>query len=161
MAGEVVRVLHDRRRVVAAFRLSRPVVAHLETLVGGGCQVIDIREADGHERLVLAPPASLQLLGKLHAAFPDARVLVVELTDLEHDVRLAGPVTRALDAGADAYLVARSLEELAALMRNPDVDDVVISTPAELPTATEQGLMAQLDDLIARRARSESNRNVD
>jgi hypothetical protein len=142
--------------------LSRPVVAHLETLVGEGCQIIDIRQADGHERLVLAPSASPQLLGKLHAAFPDARVVVVELTDLEHDVRLGGPVTRALNAGADAYLVARSLEELAALMRNPDTDDVVVSTPAELPTtATEQGLIDQLDDLIARRAGSESTRNVD
>jgi hypothetical protein len=149
-------VLDDRRRVVAAFRLSRPVIAHLETLVGGGCQVIDIREADGHERLVLAPSTSPQLLGKLHAAFPEARVVVVELTDLEHDVRLGGPVTKALDAGADAYLVARSLEELAALMRNPDTHEVVISTPAELPTATEQRLMAQLDDLIARRAGRES-----
>jgi hypothetical protein len=80
-------------------------------LVGGGFRIIDIREADGHER----PSASPQLLGKLPAAFPDARVLVVELTDLEHDVRLGGPVTRALDAGADTYLVARSLEQLAEL----------------------------------------------
>lgn len=154
MPGEVIRVLHDRRRVVAAFRLSDAAVAHLESLVGGGCQIVDIRDADGRERLVLAPPASPQVLGKLRAAFPDARVVMVELTDTEHDVRLGGPVTRALDAGADAYFVAGSLEALAGLLRSPEAGEAVASPPAELPVASEQKLMADLDDLIGRRAAS-------
>lgn len=115
----------------------------------------------GHEGLVSAPSASPQLLGKLQVAFPDARIVVVELTDLEHDVHLGGPVTRALDAGADTYLVARSLEELAAVLRSPGADEGVVPTPVELRTASEQRLMAQLDDLIARRAGSESARKVD
>lgn len=161
MPGEVVRVLHDRRRVVAAFPLPDEVVARLETLIGGDCQIIDIRDADGHEHLVLTPSASPQLLGQLHVAFPDARVLLVELTDLEHEVHFGGPVTGALDAGADAYLVARSLEELAGLLRRPEAGEAVVPAAAQLPAPGEQRVTAALEDLINRGAKTAGIRKSD
>lgn len=55
-------------------------------------------------------------MGKLRAVFPDAAVLVVEVEDGALGVGLGGQVLRTLDAGADGYFVARSVDELASIL---------------------------------------------
>lgn len=151
VAEDVIRVLHDRRRVVAGFPLSAPAVGRIQELVGGGCEIVDIRRADGRERLVLAPPVSPQLLARLKSAFPDARIVIVELSDADYGVRLGGPVTRALDAGADGYVTARSLGELAEMLRAGTVAADPVSAPAALTEGVADDLSAALDEVLARR----------
>ena len=146
-----MRVIHGPGRVVVAFRLSRSASDRLQATLGPDIQLVDVRHSDGHERLVLAPPASPQLLGRLSSAFPDALIMVVELTDLEAGIRQEGPVTRSIDAGADTYVVARSLDQLAELVSQ--AIGVVAEPPvlAELTAQAEDDLAVLLEEALARR----------
>ena len=145
-----------RRRVVVTLPLSGSAAASLERAVGGSIQLVDVREADGSEGLVIVSSASRQLLGKLRDAFPDATMLVVEVEDEVHRVDLAGPVMRVLDAGAHGYLVARSVEELgqaiaqAALVGEPAVQ----AHPLALPVPMDDQLDEVLDAIIRDRQRA-------
>jgi hypothetical protein len=105
-----------RRRVVVTFGLSAPAGAHLSDLLGSDVDLVDIKVSQGDEDIVLVSSTSRQLVGKLRAAFPGAAVLVVEVDDVEHGVHLGGQVLRTLDAGADGYFVARSVDELASIV---------------------------------------------
>ena len=67
--------------------------------------------------------------------------MIVELDDWELDIEIAGPVKRLVRAGADAYLLADSLDELAAKIA-PSVRDA-----REGPVAL--GAASTVDDLIA------------
>ena len=160
MSGEVVRLIHGRERVVVAFRLAEPALARLRTVVGPDTRLVDLRDSDGHEGLVLAPPASPQLLGRLRNAFPDARIMVVELTDPEAGIRQGGPVTRAMDAGADAYVMARSLDQLAEL-----VDRAVVAGPVDIPVTAalkagvDDDLATLLEEALARRQQARAGRS--
>jgi hypothetical protein len=115
MSAEVpgeVELVDRRRTVVCAVALKRPAREHLESLLGD-VRFVDIRESVEAADVVLSPVCSPQTIAKLKAAYPTARVIVVELEDWEHDIELGGPVTRLQKAGADAYLTAASLDDLA------------------------------------------------
>ena len=75
--------------------------------------VVDIRTPVDDPDLVLTPPCSPQLLGALKRRFSGAPVIVVEVSDWELDVEVNGPVKRILAGGADAYVLADSIDELA------------------------------------------------
>lgn len=100
-----------RPTVVAALPLRRAARERLSELLGA--QVVDIRRPVERPDVVLSPACSPQLIGALKRRFGGAPVVIVELTDAEYDIELTGPVTRVLDSGADAYLLADSLDELA------------------------------------------------
>lgn len=148
-------MIHGPGRVVVAFRLSRASTERLRTTLGPDTQLVDLHESDGHERLVLAPPASPQLLGKLRQVYPDAQIMVVELTDSEAGLRRGGPVTRSMDAGADSYVVARSLEQLAGMVNaavTSPTSSIAAVIQAELTAHAEDDLAVLLEEVVARRA---------
>lgn len=101
--------------VVVAFPLGREAMAVLTARLGPGFEVRDIRQAGTDVDVVLCPPVSPQAIRHLKAEFPDATIVALELDDLLAEVR--GPVQRVLDAGADAYYVAPSLDSLGAYLR--------------------------------------------
>lgn len=149
-----------RRRVVVTFPLSDSAAESLHRAVGGSIEVVDVREADGSEGFVIVSSASRQLLGKLRTAFPDATMLVVEVEDEVHRVDLAGPVMRALDAGAHGYLVARSIEELGQAIAKAAIlgEPVVQAEPLALPGPVNDQLDEVLDAIIRERQRAGESR---
>jgi hypothetical protein len=136
-----VEVVGERRTVVTALPLRADSRQRLAQLLDA--RVLDVREPCERPDLVLTPACSPQLIGALKRKYHGARVVIVELDDWDLDISLPGPVKRVLLAGADAYLLADSLEELAHKIaaRDHAADDVPM--PAELPTS------ATVDDLIA------------
>ena len=149
MTTELVTTGGPRRRIVAALALApeaRAVVAE-----SSGAEVVDIRAATGDEELVLAPAVSAQLIGRLRTAFPRARVVVVEVEDEEAGTAFAGPVMRALQAGADGYYVGESLAALGEFLRAGALSDAAAG-PAALGPGVEDELGAVVDDLLRRRA---------
>lgn len=149
-----------RRRVVVTFPLSGSAAESLRRAVGGSIQVVDVREADGSEGLVIVSLASRQLIGKLRTAFPDATMLVVEVEDEVHRVDLAGPVMRALDAGAHGYLVARSVEELGQAIAQAAIvgEPAVRADPLALPAPANDQLDEVLDAIVFDRQRAGESR---
>ncbi|MEZ5215791.1 MAG: hypothetical protein R2715_04140 [Ilumatobacteraceae bacterium] len=135
-------VAGGRPVVIAALPLKRAAREHLAELLGA--RVVDIRDEVERADVVLSPPVSPQMLGRLRRRFQAARVVVVELDDAVFDLESRGPVKRMLDGGADAYVLADSLEELAAKLlprpdsspggAPPDEDDTALApaTPLEL-----------------------------
>jgi hypothetical protein len=76
----------------------------------------------------------------------DAQVVVVELDDWEFDIELSGPVKRILRSGAAAYVLADSIDELAAKIASRPR-----TARRESDTAAEHELTSSstVDDLIA------------
>lgn len=153
-------MIHGPGRVVVAFRLSRRATERLQAVLGADIQLVDVRDSDGHERLVLAPPASPQLLGKLKSAFPDALVMVVELTDVEEGIRQGGPVTRSIDGGADTYVVARSLDQLAEMVSQAVGTGTDSPAPAALSAQAEDDLAVLLEEVLARHQPARAERDT-
>lgn len=120
--------------VAVALNLPAASLERLAAMVGAGARLVDLREASPDADAVVVGPVNPQLIGVLRAQFPKAEVLVVELD--------AGPVTRVLDAGASAYLVAGSLEALAAALGSA-------TAPAALPAAAPSPLVAALSAVPA------------
>lgn len=153
--GEVVAMPKRRRprRVVITFPLSRAAVEDLGTNLDDDVELVDVRAADGTEEAVLVPSSSRQLIGKIRDAFPDSILLIVEVEDSDHGLELGGQVTRSLDAGADGYYVARSLDQLAGVIDHA-LGSGTASThqPVELATPQEDDLASILDRLIHVRA---------
>lgn len=153
--GEVVAMPKRRRprRVVITFPLSPAAVEHLGTTLGDDVELVDVRAADGTEEAVLVPSSSRQLIGKIRDAFPDSILLIVEVEDSDHGLELGGQVMRSLDAGADGYYVARSLDQLAGVIDHA-LGSETPSThqPVELPTPQEDDLASILDRLVHVRA---------
>ena len=112
-AREERPVREDVAVVATAMELSRTARERLAEQFGEGFLVLDLHEAPSSADVLLVPPISPQLLGALRAQFPSARVLVAEIEDEELGVHYAGPVTRMLEAGADAYLPPRPVDEVA------------------------------------------------
>jgi hypothetical protein len=127
---------------VLTFPLPGPALDRLVEAVGGSVELVDVRESDGSEDLVVAPSVSRQLIGKLRRAFPQATVVLVELEDGELGVDLGGPVTRALDARADGYLLARSVDELAHVLDRGLASERSVARPEPLTLG-----MADADEL--------------
>jgi hypothetical protein len=140
---EPVQVVPARRTVVTALPLTASARERLARLLDA--RVIDIRTECVDADLVLSPSSSPQLIGKLKARYPSARIIVAELEDWEFDIDLTGPVTRLLRGGADGYVVADSLDDLARKLSAPPspVTAEEHSMPRELHAATS------IDDLVA------------
>jgi len=139
-----IEVLCDRITIVTALPLKRAARARLAELLGA--RVVDIRQPIEHADLVLTPSCSPQLIGALKRKYPGARVYVVELDDWDFGIALHGPVKRILRSGADAYVLADSIEELAVKItpRSDPVDAAEESLAArELPSTST------VDELIA------------
>lgn len=100
--------------VVTAMALSMAARRRLAEEFGEDYMVLDLVDAPADADILLTHPISLQLLGALRARFPRARVIITEIDDEEAGVNYSGPVSRLLDAGAEAYLPPRSLRGVAA-----------------------------------------------
>ena len=149
MTTELATTGEAPRRIVAALALGPEARAMLAER--SGAEVVDIRDAGGDEELVLAPAVSWQLIGRLHRAFPQARVLVVEVEDEAAGAAFAGPVMRAMQAGADGYYVGGSLSGLAEFLRAGAPRATWAGPPAVGP-GVEDDLATVVDDLLRRRA---------
>lgn len=136
------------RHLVVAFPLGDDAVAVLAERLGGGFAVRDIRSEGPPADIVLAPPSSPQLIGHLKRLHPGAVVVITELEDLLRGVALGGPVSRALDAGADAYYVARSTEALGSFLAALPVTTRDALAEQDQPVAL--GTANEADDLVAR-----------
>lgn len=139
-------VIADRPTVVAALPLKRQARERLASLLGA--RVVDVRVPVDAVDLVLTPSCSPQLIGRLKSKYGGARVVVVELDDWDLDIQLGGPVKRILRSGADAYLLADSLDELAAklVVESSAVGDADGSEPVVMRELTEA---STVDDIIA------------
>ena len=62
---------------------------------------------------MLGHAVSHQLVGAWAQMFPQARIVVTEILDEELGLDVRGPVGILLDAGADAYLPPRPIEDVA------------------------------------------------
>ena len=139
-----VEIVSSRVTVVTALPLKKAARARLAELLGA--EVVDVRHPIDRADLVLTPSCSPQLIGALKRKYPGARMVVVELDDWDFDIDVAGPVKRVLRAGADAYLLADSIEELASKI-TPRSDR---AGAAEEPlTARELPSSSTVDELIA------------
>ena len=133
---------------MVAFRLGEEAVAVLADRLGSGFAVRDIRADGPPADIVLAPPSSPQLIGHLKRRFPGAVVVITELEDLLRGIDLGGPVSRALDAGADAYYVAKSTEALGTFLGALPLGEHGALEKQDQPVAL--GTAAEVDGLVAR-----------
>jgi hypothetical protein len=143
-------VVTDRVTVVAALPLKRRARERLAELLGA--RVVDIRDTVDRADVVLTPPGSPQLIGMLRRKYgDDARIVVVELDDLDFDIELPGPVKRILRGGADAYVLADDLEELARkITRAPQPSNAHAALDESAsPEARALPASATVDEIIA------------
>ncbi len=138
-----VEIVERRRTIVTALPLKRDARERLAELLGA--HVVDMRASCEHPDLVLTPACSPQLIGSLRRRYHGARVVVVELDDWEFDIHLTGPVKRILESGAAAYVLADSIDELAAkITAAPPTPDT-----SSAPAVHELTSASTVDDLIA------------
>lgn len=105
---------YDNVTVVAtAMKLSASARTALSAELGTDYIVLDLHAAPTTADVLLAPPASPQLIGSLRSMFPKARVIIVEIEDDVLGVSCHGPVRRMLDAGAETYLTSTTIPRLA------------------------------------------------
>jgi hypothetical protein len=133
-----------RRTIVTALPLKRDARERLARLLDA--RVLDVRDQCDEPDLVLAPACSPQLIGALGRKYNGAPVVVVELDDWELDIAIGGPVKRLVRAGAAAYLLADSVDELARKIGGTvPTPDAGPERHAELaPGATVDELVAAL-----------------
>lgn len=103
--------------VATGMKVTERVRAYLSSALGDEFAVVDIKTAPETVDALLVPPLSPAALGILRGEFPSARLIVTELDDLQSGTWIAGPVTRAMAAGAYAYLTPGTLGDLAAEVR--------------------------------------------
>ena len=103
--------------VATGMKVTETVRAFLSVALGDEFTVVDIKTAPETIDALLVPPVSAQALGILRQEFPSARLIVAEFDDPESGAWIAGPVTRAMAAGAHAYLTPGTLGDLAADIR--------------------------------------------
>ena len=137
-------VIACRRTIVTALRLKRAARQRLAELLEA--RVLDVREPCADPDLVLTPACSPRLIGALGREYNGAQVVVVELCDWEFNIELSGPVKRILRSGAAAYVLADTIDELAAkITAKPDTPD----SESDLPEVHELTPSSTVDDLIA------------
>ena len=130
-----------RPTVVTALPLRADARERLAELLGA--TVVDMRTPIEHPDLVLTPACSPQPLGGLKRRFEDCPADRGRGIQLGSDVELDGPVKRILGAGADAYVLADSIDELAEMLGGAHATtEHVPWTPHELEGPT-------MDDLVA------------
>jgi hypothetical protein len=103
--------------VATGMKVTERVRAYLSAALGDEFAVVDIRTAPETIDALLVPPLSAQALSILRGEFPSARLIVTEFDDPQSGLRIAGPVTRAMAAGAHAYLTPETLGDLASEVR--------------------------------------------
>lgn len=137
-------------RVVATTMLKADARAKLSEQLGPGFVVVDLRKAPPLTDIVIAPVVSGQTISALKHLFPKARVVLTEVEDRDAGVFFSGPVRRAVEAGADGYVVAGDLAALAEfavsdarLALNPgqagQLDAASVRTPS-----TDEAVMSEL-----------------
>jgi hypothetical protein len=141
--------LVDRRlTVVCAVALKARAREKLAEMLGD-VRLVDIREPVATADVVLVPSCAPQTVTKLKEAYPTARLIVVELEDWDRDIEFSGPVTRLRQAGADAYVTADSLEDLAHQLTTSESSE---PRPLLEPAVAAHELEgATIDDLILER----------
>ena len=139
--------------IITAFPLKEAARDRLAVQLGDA-EVLDIRDVVVEADLVLAPSCSPQVVGALKSAYPTARIIVVELEDWEYGVNFAGPVKRLLKAGADAYLMADSIDHLADQIRprSNHSPDEAAEPPELVERSVDDVILASLHDVMRRRA---------
>jgi DNA-binding NarL/FixJ family response regulator len=144
--------------VVTAFPLKGPGRAQLAAQLGD-VEILDMRDAVSAADLVLAPSCSPQCISALKGAYPTARVVVVELDDRDFNVSLPGPVKRVLNAGADAYLLADSIEELAQQLQrrhpHPFTEETAVSELAQ--PSVDDVILANVEAVLAQREKNSAS----
>lgn len=144
----------ELKLVAVAAPLSKDAREQLAQRMGPTFLVVDIRTAPRSTDLIIAPVVSPQTIGALKRQFPDARVIVAEIDDPSWGVRLPGPVRRAVDAGADGYLVADTLQAVASYLAADDRP--VLAAPAFGQLDVRRRSLDQMvSDLIALRQERE------
>ena len=143
--SEPAEIVDPRPTVVCAIPLDGEARARLATMLGN-VELIDVREVVDDAAAVLAPPCSPQTLAALQRSYPSAKVVVVELFDAEHGVDLGGPVSRSLDAGAEGYLTATSLADLARQLTSVEAHTATLheGRPLALEASSVDELVMQL-----------------
>ena len=139
-----VEVIPRRRTIVTALPLKRAARQRLAELLDA--RVLDVREPCEDPDLILTPPCSPQLIGALAQRYNSAQVVVVELDDWEFNIELSGPVKRILRSGASAYVLADSIDELAAKITDQRTTD---TTENDEDAFHELTAATTVDDLIA------------
>jgi hypothetical protein len=139
-----VEVLAHRRTIVTALPLKRAARQRLAELLDA--RVVDVRDPCDNPDLVLTPACSPQLIGALGRKYNGAQVVVVELDDWEFDIESSGPVKRILRGGAAAYVLAESIDELAAKISDRPPASESEPDPAAVHELTSA---STVDDLIA------------
>lgn len=131
--------------VATAMPLSEAARSTLSDGLGEHYIVLDLTDAPSTADVVLTQPISPQLLNKLKAEFPTARIILTEIDDEEAGVSYSGPVSRVLDAGATAYLPPRPLGQVAQNVRThleqnprPSLDAPARTPPHELGYSGDQ-----------------------
>ena len=142
-----VEVVASRRTIVTALPIKTTARQRLAELLDA--RVVDVREPIDDADLVLSPPCSPQLIGALRQRFRGARVVIVELDDWEFDIAIAGPVKRIVRSGAAAYVLADSLDELAAKLAATCGDVIGDIDDTEPPMPHELNASATVDEIIA------------
>jgi len=144
-------------RVVATTMLKADARARLSEQLGPGFVVLDLRKAPPSTDIVIAPVISAQTISALKHMFPRARVVLTEVEDADLGVFFPGPVRRAVDAGADGYVVAGDLATLAdfavsdaQLALNPGQPGQLNGASVRTPSADE-AVMRELKSARSRR----------
>jgi len=141
-----------RPTVVCAVPLRAPARRRLEQLLGE-VRLVDMHEPLDDADLILSPPCSPQTIAALKRTYPSARLIVVELEDDDLDIDLAGPVIRSRRAGADGYVAAESMADLARQLTAGSREAVapeLLAVEAAAPPPHELSTTT-VDDLIAER----------
>lgn len=99
--------------VATTMLMSDAARTRLRDAFGPSYLVLDFADAPSTADVVLTHPVSHQLIGRWTMMFPRARILVTEILDEEFGLDVRGPVGRLMDAGADAYLPRRPVEQIA------------------------------------------------
>ena len=86
--------------------------ARLGALLGSDFVVLDVRVAPESANVVLTPRVSDLALGQFRLMFPNARIVVSEVFDLDAGLDHRGPIHDALSADVDGYVLANSLDGL-------------------------------------------------
>ncbi|WP_020666560.1 hypothetical protein [Amycolatopsis nigrescens] len=133
----------DLTVVATAMKLSASARRALSAELGTDYLVLDLHAAPPTAEVLLAPPASPQLIGNLRSMFPSARIIIAEIEDNDLGVSYHGPIRRMLDAGAESYLTSTAIPRLAkqldhAITQRHQITGgaaarLRIEPPAELP----------------------------
>jgi hypothetical protein len=142
-----IELVDQRLTVVCAVALKARAREKLAEMLGD-VHLVDIREPVARADVLLVPSCGPQTVTKLKEAYPTARLIIVELEDWDRDIEIGGPVSRLRQAGADAYVTADSLEDLAHQLTTGESTE---PRPLLDPASTHQLEGATIDGLILER----------